>query len=208
MPEVAIALAEAIGEHAPVNLKALASATHEEARQEDVFNRMITVAGGRTNIAPAAAATVAAKGAPDFSDTRAPAMPSPQATLVTVPPAPPMPSMASPAASPDAPRPGFQLVDGPSEQIVWPQGSPAQTSFALGPRTTFGRISENDVVLRDVSVSRYHAVMLHEGDSWFLEDANSGNGSSVNGNPVLERTRVRDGDEIQLGIFRFRFLAE
>src|SRR4051794_39982532 len=63
-----------------------------------------------------------------------------------------------------------------------------------GGRVRLGRGSDNDVVLSDVSVSRYHAEILREGeDGWSVHDLKSTNGVEVNGVPV-EKAPLRPGD--------------
>ncbi|MEM9406215.1 MAG: FHA domain-containing protein, partial [Acidobacteriota bacterium] len=55
-----------------------------------------------------------------------------------------------------------------------------------------GRGAENDIVLPDSSVSRQHAVLRFEDDSWFVYDLDSTNGVIVNRVKVL-RERVVAG---------------
>lgn len=76
----------------------------------------------------------------------------------------------------------------------------------LGPgETRFGRSSENEVVLPDYSVSRRHAVVQREGDTFFIADQNSTNGVQVNGRQV-PRSPIRAGDLIKIGIFEIRLV--
>ena len=77
-------------------------------------------------------------------------------------------------------------------------------SFALGERTTLGRSSECDVVLRDRSISRKHAVLVRRGEAWVVEDLGSTNGLSRDGQRA-ERLELADGDEFALGDLRLRF---
>ena len=49
-----------------------------------------------------------------------------------------------------------------------------------GGRIRLGRGGDNDVVLSDVSVSRYHAEILREPDGWSVHDLKSTNGVEVN----------------------------
>lgn len=71
-------------------------------------------------------------------------------------------------------------------------------SFALGERTTLGRSDECDVVLRDRSISRKHAVLVRQGELWFVQDLGSTNGVSKDGKRA-ERIELVDGDEFKLG---------
>ena len=77
-----------------------------------------------------------------------------------------------------------------------------------GGRVRLGRGSDNDVVLSDVSVSRYHAEILREGnDGWSVHDLKSTNGVEVNGVPV-EKAPLRPGDLLGVGAFELRVEAE
>src|SRR4051794_38172297 len=63
---------------------------------------------------------------------------------------------------------------------------------------TFGRAEDNSVCLDDEMVSRYHfSVMLKDGLA-FLLDAQTRNGTYVNGRPRLERF-LEPGDRIKCG---------
>ena len=44
---------------------------------------------------------------------------------------------------------------------------------------TIGRTPNNDVILRDVTVSRLHAYFRQRGDKWIIADAGSKNGSKL-----------------------------
>ena len=74
-----------------------------------------------------------------------------------------------------------------------------------GGKVRLGRGADNDVVLSDVSVSRYHAEIRRESDGWVLHDMKSTNGVEVNGVPV-ERAVLQAGD--RLGVGSFSLLVE
>lgn len=76
-----------------------------------------------------------------------------------------------------------------------------------GGRTRLGRGSDNDVVLSDVSVSRYHAEILREGSGWTVNDLKSTNGVEVNRVPV-EKAPLRPGDLLTIGSFEIRLEEE
>lgn len=67
-------------------------------------------------------------------------------------------------------------------------------------KVRLGRGSDNDVVLSDVSVSRYHAELSRDGDSWYVQDLKSTNGVEVNRVPV-QRAPLQPGDRVGIGIF-------
>lgn len=66
---------------------------------------------------------------------------------------------------------------------------------------TLGRAPNNDLVLVDRRVSKFHAYLRRVGDAWTLSDANSTNGTRVDEVPVpAERSvRLRSGSRIVLG---------
>jgi adenylate cyclase len=76
-----------------------------------------------------------------------------------------------------------------------------------GGRVRLGRGSDNDVVLSDVSVSRYHAEILREADGWAVHDLKSTNGVEVNRIPV-EKAPLRPGDLLTIGAFEIRLEEE
>ena len=73
-----------------------------------------------------------------------------------------------------------------------------------GPVTTIGRALENDVVLADARVSRFHAELRHENGRVVLHDLGSTNGTRVADEPVEER-ELRDGETISLGGYRVTY---
>jgi adenylate cyclase len=76
-----------------------------------------------------------------------------------------------------------------------------------GGRLRLGRGSDNDVVLSDASVSRYHAEILREADGWSVHDLKSTNGVDVNRIPV-EKAPLRPGDLLTIGAFEIRLEEE
>jgi hypothetical protein len=72
---------------------------------------------------------------------------------------------------------------------------------------SFGRGSENDVVVNDAGVSREHARIRNDGGAWKIRDLGSQKGTLVNGRKVEEAT-LRTGDVIVVGPVSFRFTLE
>ncbi len=66
--------------------------------------------------------------------------------------------------------------------------------------TVLGRDESCDVVLRDRSVSRRHAVVVARGASVTIRDLGSRNGSWVNGARTVGDRRLRAGDRVELGV--------
>ena len=75
-----------------------------------------------------------------------------------------------------------------------------------------GQTRNNDVVVRDVSVSKFHAFFQDAEDGGFLlQDARSTNGTFVNGLRVPRQgqgdpVRVQSGDQVRFGAVELSFL--
>ncbi len=67
-----------------------------------------------------------------------------------------------------------------------------------GLSCTLGRADANQLQLQSDSVSNYHASIELRGETYWLLDLNSTNGTFINGLPVSE-ARLHDGDAIRLG---------
>jgi len=72
-------------------------------------------------------------------------------------------------------------------------------------KTRLGACEDNDLILTDTTVSRYHAEILVDGRRIEIEDLHSTNGTFVNGGPVQRRQRIRPGDRIALADVELRF---
>jgi pSer/pThr/pTyr-binding forkhead associated (FHA) protein len=92
--------------------------------------------------------------------------------------------------------------------LLLTRGPDAGRRLAVGTDTVtvLGRHADCDLVLPDVTVSRRHAEIRHDGESFVLTDIGSLNGTYVNQHPV-DTVVLTDGDTIAVGIFRFRFHA-
>lgn len=74
-----------------------------------------------------------------------------------------------------------------------------------GEDALIGRSPDASVLLDDVTVSRQHAKITNEGSDWFISDLRSLNGTYLNRERV-EKAKLADGDELQVGKFRFMFV--
>ncbi|HJN74635.1 MAG TPA: FHA domain-containing protein [Myxococcota bacterium] len=99
------------------------------------------------------------------------------------------------------PMPGTavaHLMDEISEQAH--AIGPAQLHFSIG------RGRKNDLQISvDGEVSRNHAQITRNGDSFYVEDLGSTNGTLVNGR-LVESARLFGGEEVQIGLTRLRFV--
>ncbi len=69
---------------------------------------------------------------------------------------------------------------------------------------TSGRHPDSDIFLDDVTVSRRHAVFVREGAGYAVRDVGSLNGTYVNRSSV-DAAVLRNGDEVQIGKYRFLY---
>jgi pSer/pThr/pTyr-binding forkhead associated (FHA) protein len=86
----------------------------------------------------------------------------------------------------------------------------SERRIAVNDMATIGRDNDNDIVLRSMTVSRCHAVLLRGADELLLLDLESTNGTLVNGVAARPDAPIRlaDGDSIQFGhvVARYRTL--
>ena len=74
-------------------------------------------------------------------------------------------------------------------------------------RTMLGRRPYNDIVIDNLAVSGEHAVMHMTEHEVEVEDLGSTNGTYVNGK-AIKRQVLRNGDTIEVGKYKIRFLQE
>ena len=119
-------------------------------------------------------------------------------------------------AAPSPPRSsnaGFMTVKFTKERL---QESVAQeTLFAVEKRTgsnafammiTLGRASNNDLVVPDQRISKFHAYFRQVGSEWTISDANSRNGTFVDGvqvptdkgYPITSGARIKVAKSLEL----------
>ncbi|HZF49922.1 MAG TPA: GGDEF domain-containing protein [Polyangiaceae bacterium] len=82
-----------------------------------------------------------------------------------------------------------------------------------GGETVVGRGNNATIRLNDDGISRRHARFFHLGREVIIEDLQSSNGTTVNGDPVTTRRSLADGDKIRLGSttvlkFTYNYLDE
>ena len=96
---------------------------------------------------------------------------------------------------------------GGSAHLVVRRGALEGMQFPLSPteQMTIGRASDSKIFLDDVTVSRKHAAVSFVGSEWVLSDSGSLNGTYVNKHRVSSAPLV-NGDELQIGKFRFVFV--
>jgi len=78
------------------------------------------------------------------------------------------------------------------------------TRFAQTQTVLIGRAPDCDVILSSPEVSRKHASIRQEGETFFLKDLNSRNGTLLNDQPIKE-TEIKDGNLIQISNYLLLF---
>ena len=74
-------------------------------------------------------------------------------------------------------------------------------------RVLIGRKPDSDIQLEEKQVSGHHAVITVKNDEAFIEDLESTNGTSVNGQAINE-TQLQTGDQISIGNYKLIFVTE
>jgi FhaA, N-terminal domain/FHA domain len=98
-----------------------------------------------------------------------------------------------PETPPPAPPPAPEAPDAPPTLSV--DGTPHSLDKE---RTVIGRSKDSDIRMEDPNVSRRHAEVRREEDTFWLVDLDSTNGVAVNGRRT-KRARLNEGDTITIG---------
>lgn len=72
---------------------------------------------------------------------------------------------------------------------------------------SIGRKAENDIVIDNQAVSSRHAQITKEGDSIFIEDTNSLNGTYVNGQKIF-KSELFNGDVVLVGVHTMEVISD
>lgn len=107
-------------------------------------------------------------------------------------------------------RTGSSLrASGGRAKLVCTAGPMSGEEFALsGDEVVVGRAADNAVSIPDTSVSRKHVLLRRVPSGWAASDMGSGNGTLVNGEPIVEETVLRSGDLISIGDTELSFVDE
>jgi hypothetical protein len=96
-------------------------------------------------------------------------------------------------------------ITGPALVVRSGGGMAGQTFQPADGRTLVGRSPECDIFLDDVTVSRRHAEIVRDGDTFTIRDLGSLNGTYVN-RKRIETAVLQNDDEVQVGKYRLTFL--
>ena len=92
----------------------------------------------------------------------------------------------------------MDLADVPVIEVVSPSGNRSPVPLEPVP-FLIGRQADNHLVLRDNRASRSHARIVWDAGEYVVEDLNSRNGITVNGEK-RERAQLKEGDVIGFGV--------
>src|SRR5262245_50268002 len=94
-----------------------------------------------------------------------------------------------------------------SRIVIMPKDG-QEWSVVLGVKhVRIGAGGENDVIITDEHVSRYHCELRMTNEGWLLRDLGSTNGTRV-GEVAIKEGLVSPGAVITVGATRIRFLAD
>ena len=74
--------------------------------------------------------------------------------------------------------------------------NPGQVIELSGERSVLGRSPDCEIILEVAAVSRRHAVITRDEDRYTVQDMGSRNGTFVNGHRVVDRSPLRNGDQL------------
>jgi ABC-type multidrug transport system ATPase subunit len=95
---------------------------------------------------------------------------------------------------------GKAIDSKPMFKLILKDGAKAGQEFELSnPEIVVGRESGVDILLSTPAVSRRHARLIRQGDSYAIEDLGSSNGTFVNGQKIDITTALKSGDKIRFG---------
>jgi hypothetical protein len=96
-------------------------------------------------------------------------------------------------------------ITGPALVVRSGGGMAGQSFQPEEGRTLVGRSPECQIFLDDVTVSRRHAEITREDDTFTIRDLGSLNGTYVN-RKRIESAQLANDDEVQIGKYRLTFL--
>ena len=80
--------------------------------------------------------------------------------------------------------------------------------LSLEKRLTIGRSDSCKITIKKPEISSFHAVVYYEEESFWLVDNDSANGTTLNGQSVKGKNKLKFNDLIKIGDYSFNFVGE
>jgi serine/threonine-protein kinase len=77
--------------------------------------------------------------------------------------------------------------------------------YSVSARVSIGRSKENDIVLDNPKVSRFHAEVFQKGNQYFVSDLHTANGTKLNGIAIRQPAALESGYRIEIGEHQLEF---
>ena len=94
---------------------------------------------------------------------------------------------------------------GPKHLAMLVSKSRPDERYDLKGTVNIGRSQDNQIVLKDPTISRHHAWVKAEGDAFLVFDVGSANGTFVNDERVEAPRELQSGDSVRFGDAEFVF---
>lgn len=78
--------------------------------------------------------------------------------------------------------------------------------YPLDKTMTIGRKNDNDICIKDPTISNLQGRFILNDNYFFLRDENSANGTIVNNEKIIDSVMLRNGDRIKLGEVEFLYV--
>ena len=87
-------------------------------------------------------------------------------------------------------------------EVVGPDGT--RVTHEIEEEVTVGRGRDNTISIKDLAASKCHARIYCSGLRYWVEDLESRNGTTVNGDPV-QKLMLKNGDVVEIGQHKLQF---
>ena len=98
-----------------------------------------------------------------------------------------------------SPRPPSKRSKKAPRKLTVIEGPLKGKSYGLGEELTIGRAEKCHIVVDDTYVSQVHARFYANGDSYFVEDLGSTNGTYLNRRRITSPAELSRGDRVKIG---------